>query len=107
MPEIYIKNLGIVVRSNPGRSLLNNFLIEDAPIHTVCGGHANCGCCRVKVLEGSKGMNQPNQREILRLGEKLVSQGWRLSCQSYCLRDIVVHMPQTDELDKACSNRPR
>lgn len=102
MHKITIENLDISIQSNPGYSLLNNFLQLDVPIHTICGGNANCGCCRIKILSGTKGMTRPNHLEIRRLGEHLIDEGWRLSCQSYSLRDIVVHIPVSEELDTKC-----
>lgn len=103
MPKVLIANYDLTIDVNPGYSLLNNFLYKNAPIHTVCGGHATCGCCRIKIIEGPKGMSPPNQFEILRLGEDLLQDGWRLSCQSYILRDIAIHMPTSEELDQRCS----
>ena len=105
MPRIRIENHDISIQSNPGYSLLNNFLQHDVPIHTVCGGHADCGCCRIRVLNGDKGMTRPNYLEKVRLGEHLISEGWRLSCQSYTLRDIVVHVPDPEELDRKCGKK--
>ena len=102
---ITVLNHDLEFSCQPAYSLLNNFLINEAPIHTICGGHANCGCCRIKILEGKKGLSQPNQWEIRRLGKDLIAQGWRLSCQTHSLRDLVVHMPTSNELDKKCSKK--
>lgn len=103
MPKVTISNHQISIDFNPGYNLLHNFLNLGAPIHTVCGGNANCGCCRIKILDGSKGMTPPNSMEIRRLGRELIDKGWRLSCQSHSLRDITAHMPTTEELDGRCS----
>ncbi|MCB2183706.1 MAG: 2Fe-2S iron-sulfur cluster binding domain-containing protein [Desulfobulbaceae bacterium] len=105
MPKIDIQNLGLSIISNPGLSLLNNFLINKSPIHTVCGGRAQCGCCRIKILEGEKGISKVNNREIKKLGDELIRQGWRLSCQTHCLRDITVYMPVDEDLDDFCSEK--
>jgi ferredoxin len=102
---VTILNRDLEISCRPAFSLLNNFLINDAPIHTTCGGHANCGCCRIKVLEKSRGLTPPNEREKRRLGEYLISQGWRLSCQTHSLGDLVVHMPTENELDSECSKK--
>ncbi len=104
-PTITVQNHDLHIKAEPARSLLNNFLINDAPIHTTCGGHANCGCCRVKIINGRKGVSPANNREIKRLGNDLIEGGWRLSCQTYTLRDLVVHMPTSDELDSRCSKK--
>ena len=104
-PTVTILNHDLKILCKAAYSLLNNFLINDAPIHTTCHGHANCGCCRIKILEGNEGMTRPNEREVRRLGKDLISQGWRLSCQSHSLRDLVVYMPTRDELDPKCSKK--
>lgn len=103
MSRIYIVNYNLVVEVNHGLSLLNNFLINHSPIHTVCGGHAMCGCCRIKILSGTYGISQVTPGEMMRLGEDLIAQGWRLSCQTFTLRDIDVHMPFPSQLDDICS----
>lgn len=103
MAQIFIENHNQVITCNPGLNLLNNFLINDIPIHTVCGGKAMCGCCRIKIISGMEGINKVNQAETSRLGEELIKDGWRLACQSFCLRDITVHVPTSQELDDLCS----
>lgn len=104
-PTITILNHDLEISSQPAYSLLNNFLKNDAPIHTTCSGHANCGCYRIKIQEEKKGITQPNEREVRRLGKDLISQGWRLSCQTHSLRDLVVYMPTGNELDSETSGR--
>ena len=104
-PTVTILNHDLQIHCKPAYSLLNNFLINDAPIHTICGGHANCGCCRIKLLEGKNGTTQPNEREVRRLGKDLISRGWRLSCQTHSLRNITIHMPTSGELDPGCSKK--
>ena len=39
----------------------------------------------------------------VKLGEELIEQGWRLSCQTYALRDITIYMPTGEELDGICT----
>lgn len=105
MPKIHIQNHKLTIINNPGLSLLNNFLINKCPIHTVCGGRGQCGCCRIKILQGEKGISPINKREIVKLGDKLIAQGWRLSCQTHCLRDITLYMPCVEDLDDFCSEK--
>lgn len=105
MPTITILNQNLKLSSQPAFSLLTNFLINDIPIHAVCGGHANCGCCRVKILEGKEGTTKPNKREMHKLGQDLLTEGWRFSCQTHSLRNIVVHLPTSEELDGTCSKK--
>lgn len=62
-----------------------------------------CGCCRVKILSGIEGVSKLNEGELKKLGKELIDEGWRLSCQTFCLRDITLHVPTSEELDKLCS----
>ena len=97
MPKVHIKNREQTVEVDPAYNLLNNYLMQSIPIQTVCGGKAICGRCRYQLLQGAQGLNPIRPAEVARLGEPLIAQGWRLSCQSHTLRDIVIHLPELDE----------
>ncbi len=97
MPEIRIINRGISVTVNPAFSLLNNYLMQNVPIQTVCGGKAACGRCRFRVVAGASGLSPVQPSEIFRLGEPLIAAGWRLSCQTHALRDLTIELPGMDE----------
>ncbi len=101
--KIDIKNHDLQVDGTPALSLLNNFLVSQSPIHTVCGGKARCGCCRIKISKGQESMSKANEFEKVRLGDVLLQEGWRLSCQSYALRDLEVFMPKGKDLEDFCS----
>lgn len=105
--KIYIKNHELEVDGTPSLSLLNNFLVNGSPIHTVCGGKAICGCCRIKIIAGQKFMSKPNKFEQAKLGDTLLKEGWRLSCQSYALRDIEIFMPKAEDLEDLCSRKQK
>ena len=105
MAEITIENLGRTIPALPGRSLLTSLLYEELPIHTVCGGRARCGCCRIRILAGAHGLSPANSREKERLGQEERAAGWRLACQTHTLRDITIHLPSADELAPHCRRR--
>jgi ferredoxin len=105
MAKITIDNLNATVESLPGRSLLISLLNADQPIHTVCGGKAACGCCRIRILEGAPKLSPVNGYEKARLGLELIKDGWRLACQVHSLRRVVVYLPSGEELDSHCSKK--
>jgi ferredoxin len=107
MFKITIQNHNLELQGNPAISLLNIFAQQKAPIHTVCGGRGNCGCCRIKILEGSQFLSKPTKQECHRLGDDLLAAGWRLSCQTHAIRDITVFMPLDDDLDLPCRHRSK
>ena len=96
-PQVFIANRSVTVTVNPAFSLLNNYLMQNIPIQTLCGGKAACGRCRFRVLEGAPHLSPVRPAEIARLGETLIAAGWRLSCQSHALRDITIELPGLDE----------
>ncbi|MDK9706037.1 MAG: 2Fe-2S iron-sulfur cluster-binding protein [Desulforhopalus sp.] len=105
MAQINIENLQVTIAAQPGRSLLNTLVLEDQPIHTVCGGRARCGCCRIRIVEGKKGISPVNEWEKVRLTAEELAAGWRLACQTHTLRDITIHLPTAEELDPACRKK--
>ncbi|TKB07975.1 2Fe-2S iron-sulfur cluster-binding protein [Desulforhopalus sp. IMCC35007] len=105
MAKITIDNTGATVEALPGRSLLLSLLNAEQPVHTVCGGKAGCGCCRVRILEGGDKLSPVNDPEKLRLGPEKIAEGWRLACQTHTLRDIVLYLPIAEELDSICSKK--
>ncbi|MBU3936894.1 MAG: 2Fe-2S iron-sulfur cluster binding domain-containing protein [Proteobacteria bacterium] len=96
-PTVFIKNRSLTITVNPAFSLLNNYLMQNIPIQTLCGGKAACGRCRFKVLEGAAHLSPVLPAEKARLGEALIAAGWRLSCQSHALRDVTIELPDMDE----------
>jgi ferredoxin len=103
--KITIDNTGVTVDALPGRSLLLSLLNAEQPIHTVCGGKAGCGCCRVRILKGSDKLSPVNDPEKLRLGPEKIAAGWRLACQTHMLRNVVLYLPIAEELDSICSKK--
>ena len=102
MAKITIDNLNKTVEALPGRSLLISLLNTEQLIHTVCGGKAVCGCCRIRILEGGAKLSPVNQYEKARLGLEIMKDGWRLACQTHILRDVTIYIPGPDELDFIC-----
>lgn len=96
-PEVFIANRSLTVTVNPAFSLLNNYLMQNIPVQTLCGGKAGCGRCRFRVLEGAAHLSPVRPAEIARLGEALIAAGWRLSCQSHALRDVTIELPNLNE----------
>ena len=56
----------------------------DAP----CSGNGSCGKCKVRLIEGE--LDSPRTRHI---SEEDYAAGWRLSCNSRVVSDVVVEVP--------------
>ena len=63
---------------NPGASLMSTLADQKIFLPSACGGKANCGQCKVQVLEGG-GEILPT--EVGFFNRKQIKDGWRLGCQ--------------------------
>jgi len=62
----------------PGGNLMGTLASEKIFLPSACGGKANCGQCKVQVLEGG-GEILPT--EVGFFNRKQIKNGWRLGCQ--------------------------
>jgi ferredoxin len=67
------------VAVEPGTVLLRAAHAQGIDITATCGGRGRCTSCRVKVVEGTAPPGTINDQ--LQLGDDLVREGYRLSCQ--------------------------
>jgi ferredoxin len=93
MATLTIQPTGQSVPVSAAISLLNSLLREDVAISHVCGGRAQCGTCRIKIISGAEHLTRPNSLEKERLGEELLNQGYRLACQTHAAGDVVIEIP--------------
>jgi adenylate cyclase len=89
---IYVEGREQPVASSPAISILVLLQRAEVPIHTVCGGRAQCGRCLIQVLEGAERMNRPGAAEALRLKVLEAGPGYRLACQSYLRGDVRIRI---------------
>ena len=59
-------------------------------IKASCDGKGKCGKCVVKVLSGN--VTEPTKFEIKVLGEKKLSNGFRLACAVVALGDVDIEV---------------
>lgn len=78
---------------NTAQSILKNLSINHISSAGKCGGKAICGQCRIQITTGNKTCNPPNAEEKNHFTEQELQKGWRLACQTYCLRDICFCIP--------------
>lgn len=93
MATITIRNKGMSVTSSAAVSILNALLRDGVAINHVCGGKAQCGTCRIQIVEGDTNLNPMNERERIRLAAIGNPPGTRLACQTYAFGDIVIDVP--------------
>ena len=76
--RIDINNGKKTLEVNPGGSLMNTLADQKIFLPSACGGKANCGQCKVQVLEGG-GEILPTETGFF--NRKQIKEGWRLGCQ--------------------------
>ena len=84
------------VSVEPGTVLLRAAHAQDVDVTATCGGRGRCTSCRVKIVEGVAPPGTINDQ--LQLGDDLVREGYRLSCQLSPTEPLVVQIaPPLDE----------
>jgi len=92
MPRINIPAISRSIEASPAISVLNTLVKEGILIAHVCGGKAECGTCRIRLLSGNQGVNPIEKREKERLIAVKAKPDERLACQTYCYKDISIEI---------------
>jgi len=80
----------------PGTTILKAAHASGIDITATCGGRGRCTSCRVKFVKGT--IPPPTIMDELQLGDDLVREGYRLSCQCAVTERITVQVsPPLDE----------
>ncbi len=80
------------VEVTPGNSLMASLAEQKIFLPSACGGKANCGQCKVQVLEGG-GEILPT--EVGFFNRKQIKAGWRLGCQVKVKEDLKIQMDES------------
>src|SRR5262245_49347689 len=85
-----------VLAVNPGTTILRAAHAQGVDITATCGGRGRCTSCRVKIVEGTAPPGTINDQ--LQLGDDLVREGYRLSCQLAPIEPLGIQLaPPLDE----------
>jgi len=93
MHKITIPDRNISFNASSVRTLLVNLLINEVSIQHKCGGKAQCGTCRVIILDGEENVTQPTEAELAKLANFNAPSGMRLACQIYVRGPISLQIP--------------
>lgn len=76
-------------------SLLIHAMLEDRDHAQLCGGQAECGTCRVRVLEGAENLTPPtpDERELREAHPASFAPNERLACQCRPTGSVTVQTP--------------
>ena len=80
------------VEVTPGNSLMASLAEQKIFLPSACGGKANCGQCKVQVLDGG-GEILPT--EVGFFNRKQIKDGWRLGCQVKVKENLKIQMDES------------
>ena len=87
---------GLTLAVEPGVTVLKAAHAGGVDITATCGGRGRCTSCRVKFVAGA--VPPPTIMDELQLGDALVREGFRLSCQCQVAEPVTVQVaPPVDE----------
>jgi len=85
-----------VLDTKPGTTILKSAHAGGVDITATCGGRGRCTSCRVKLVAGTA--PPPTIMDELQLGDALVREGYRLSCQWPVIEPVTVQIaPPLDD----------
>ncbi|GEN33427.1 MULTISPECIES: 2Fe-2S iron-sulfur cluster-binding protein [Aneurinibacillus] len=87
MQTIDFKTSGKRIEVEKESNLLRMSIRYEGGIPYKCGGGI-CGTCVVKIDGGEENLSKVSKKEIEKLGENLIAQGYRLACQTFVNGDV-------------------
>jgi len=110
MPLVIFEPSGRRGNVSTGKTIMGAAQDLGADIQNVCGSQAQCGKCKVRIIEGvcgNQGNSSPTinlspveENEKSHLTQKQLASGWRLACQARILGDVVVMVPDESRADR-------
>jgi Na+-transporting NADH:ubiquinone oxidoreductase subunit F len=80
------------IKTNAGGKLLNVLADKKIFLSSACGGGGTCGQCTVKILEGGGDILATEKSHI---NNRQAKEGWRLSCQVSCKKDMKIEVEES------------
>lgn len=97
MPKLTFLPAGLVIEVPAGTTVFEAARAADVIIPSQCGGMCACALCKVRVIEGERGISPMRDNERSHLGNVFFITKERLSCQLQVLDDLVVEVPEPRE----------
>ncbi len=91
--RVEFQPFGVQIFVPPETCLLDACRTARVPLNTSCGGKGTCGDCIVKVIEGATTI-----KPSVFLPQNLREQGFVLACQTAIEDDLIVQLPEFEEL---------
>ncbi|MEX2416393.1 MAG: 2Fe-2S iron-sulfur cluster-binding protein [Paenibacillaceae bacterium] len=95
MPSITFLTTGKTIEIGKDANLLRSSIRFEGSVPYKCGGGL-CGTCRVRIVEGQENLSNVMKKEIDRLGQEKIDQGYRLACQTFASGDVTLAWGEED-----------
>ncbi len=90
--KVSINNGSKELEVTPGGDLMHTLADHGIFLPSACGGKANCGQCKVRVVEGG-GEILPTEKGFF--SRKEIKAGWRLGCQVKIKDNVKIAVPES------------
>ncbi len=79
-------------------TLLVHSMLEDREHDQLCGGQAECGTCRVRILAGAENLSAmtPDERELREEHPEFFAADERLACMTRPRGDVTCELPSEE-----------
>ena len=90
--RLTVANDGIELETSAAISILNTLLRAGVRIDHRCGGRAQCGTCRCRILNGADNLSPIRKRERAKLDKFPNNEDLRLACQTHAVGDVTIEI---------------
>lgn len=95
MPTITFATTGKKLEVEKESNLLRMSIRYEGDVPFKCGG-GMCGTCLVKIEEGNENLNKASNKELQKLGQEKIEDGFRLACQTFINGDVTISWGNDD-----------
>lgn len=97
MPTVSFQTSGQTITVEQDANVLRTSIRFGGQVPFKCGGGL-CGTCQIRIIDGCDHVSKPMKKELLRLGEKKLVEGYRLACQTFVTGDVTLVWGEDTEL---------
>ena len=83
-----------------GVSILDAAKALGIDLSSLCGGKGTCGKCKVKIEDGTEGLNPLTEQELKHITKEEREAGYRLACQAIPTTVVSVYVPERSRIGK-------
>jgi ferredoxin len=89
MPTVTFGPTGKAIEVDKDTNILRMSIRYEGSVPYKCGGGI-CGTCKVKIVDGQDNVSKVMKKEINKLGQEKIDEGFRLACQTFVTGDVTL-----------------